>query len=279
MTWPTYFPPDSPLPSALGAPLAWRPIIRHDQRTRDPVLTGGPRPIGVAVDVWRDGAHLWRSYTPQPGATCDAWTDAVHGPDGPRNHDEGYWRAPGVQNVADWPIPTRAACAPVMGLQAVADLLYTLTAIALRDVLAWAGEGAEPFQHPPAEGALRQRLISSESGEVMAAYCEQGVTVRAIIVPLEAVRRSEAAPVTQTWRATLQRRPVRAGAHDVHLREGSVAFAAPAEAPPHILVRHAKRALGVTGYPAQRRGEGLAWHISTAPYLLTIAPEEVHNAG
>ena len=279
MTWPTYYPPDYTLPDPATVNLAWRPIVQHDRRTRDPVLTGGPRPIGVAVDVWRDGVHLWRSYAPEPGATCDAWTDAVHGPDGPRNHDEGYWRAPGVQNVADWPVPTRAGCAPVLGLQGVSDLLYTLTAIALRDVLEWAGEGAQPFMNPPAEGGLRQRLMRSESGEIMVAYCEQDVTVRALIVPLEAVRRSDAVPATRTWRATLQRRPVRAGAHDVHLREGSVAFAAPAEAPPHILVRHAKRALGVTGYPAQRRGDGLTWHISTAPYLLTIEPEEAHNAG
>ena len=83
MTWPTYYRPTTPAVRA-GRPLAWRPIIRHDQRTRDPVMTGAR---DLSAWRWTCGAtgRISGAVTPQPGATCDAWTDAVHGPDGPRN--------------------------------------------------------------------------------------------------------------------------------------------------------------------------------------------------
>lgn len=275
MTWPTYYPPDYTLPSALGAPLAWRPIIRHDQRTRDPVMTGGPRPIGVAVDVWRDGAHLWRSYTPQPGATCDAWTDAVHGPDGPRNHDSGYWSVPGVHAVADWPVPAAASLRPCMGAMAVADLLYSLVAIATRDTLQTVEDIPAPYTAPPSHQVIRQRLAKAPSGEVVVAFEEQGVSVRALVslaCPVTAESGDGYTP-TQTWRVRLQRRPVRAGARDVYLPEVDTLFQAPAGAPSHIVARHAKRAAGVTGWQAARPDPtSMTWHLARAPYTLTIEP-------
>ena len=271
MTWPIYFPPTAPLADAKAAPPAWRPILRHDQRQRTPTLTGAPKPYGVAVDVWRDGVHLWRSYT--GGSTCDAWTDENMGTEAPRNHDSGLWGVPGVYNVADCLIPAKGCLAPVQGLQGVADLLYTLTAIGLRDVLAYAGDGAHGFTHPPTEQVLRQRLSRDTRGYIVVAFEEQGVSVRAMVAPLESQIADNPTPAkAHYWMVSLERRETRQGAIVATLDESTSTFATRPDDPIHIVARRAKAALGISGWQAARQGGSMVWHLARAPYRMTIEP-------
>lgn len=263
MTWPTYMPAHMPVPDAQAAPSAWRPVLRHDQRQRAPTLTGGPKPYGVAVDVWRDGVHLWRSYA--GGTTCDAWTDEHMGTEAPRNHDAGLWGVPGVSDVADWPIPDPACLAPVQGLQGVADLLYTLIAIAL-------GRPADDMSRVPSEQVLRQRLSRAARGFVVVAFAEQGVSVRAMVAPLEPQTADSPTPVMHYRTATLERRETRQGAIAAELDECTATFAVPPDAPLHIVARRAKAALGISGWQATRQGGSLTWHLARAPYRMTIEP-------
>ena len=268
MTWPVYFHTDQPLLSPETVAPAWRPILRHDQRQRHPTGTGGPKTYGVAVDVWRHGQHMWRSYA--GGTTCDTWTDATLGSGAPRNHDAGLWGVPGVSDVADWPIPDPACLAPVQGLQGVSDLLYTLTAIGLGDF----GEAPQVLQHPPGEPVLRQRLSRDTRGYIVVSFQERDVSVRAMLAPLEPTgeesRREE--PPLRQWCATLERRQVRQGATANALAEGSATILTSPDAPLHIVARRAKEALGITGWQAARQGATMTWHLARAPYRMTIEP-------
>lgn len=275
MTWPTLLYPHRLEGDPDTWPAPWRPIVRHDQRQYALRLSGGPRPLGVAVDVWRHGQHLWRSYAPETATTCDDWCDMHLGPEAPRNHDSGYWSVPGVHGVADWPVPAAASLRPCMGAMAVADLLYSLVAIATRDTLQTVEDIPAPYTAPPSHQVIRQRLAKAPSGEVVVAFEERGVSVRALVTlacPVTAESGDGYTPA-QTWRVRLQRRPVRAGARDVYLPEVDTLFQAPAGAPPHIVARHAKRAAGVTGWQAARPDPtGMTWRLSRAPYLLMIEP-------
>lgn len=272
MTWPTYMPAHMPVPDAQAAPSAWRPVLRHDQRQRAPTLTGGPKPYGVAVDVWRDGVRLWRSYV--GGNTCDAWTDEHMGTEAPRNHDAGLWGVPGVSDVADWPIPDPACLAPVQGLQGVSDLLYTLTAIGLGDFgHIGIGEAPHVLQHPPGEPVLRQRLSRDTRGYIVVSFQERDVSVRAMVAPLEPVPDAGKPPAEErVWRATLERRQVRQGTIVNALAEGSATILTSPDDPAHIVARRAKEALGITGWQATRQGDSMIWHLARAPYRMTIEP-------
>lgn len=268
MTWPTYFPPDATLPPVDTAPLPWRPVIRHDMRQRETTTQGGPQTFGVAVDVWRDGLPMWRSWSGEGEDLID-WTLRELGPDAPANYDEGLWGVPGVVDVFDHPIPTPACTAPVHGLQAVSDFLYTVPAIALQGHHTW--PTPEGFESPPSMTVLRARLNRSERPYIVASFSEQGVSVRALIVPTQARDHGDSGPIeAETWQITLERRETRAGAHEAELVEGVYTFTAPAGVGVHILARHAKKAAGIPGWPAQRQGDSMTWHLARAPYRFTI---------
>lgn len=269
MTWPTYFNPAQALPVPDHAPLPWRPVLRHDTRQRENAPRGGLQAFGVAVDVWRDGVHLWRSWETSTGESLIDWTAAHLGDDVAQNYDDGLWGVPGVQEVADWPIPHPASVAPVYGLQAVADLLYTMPAIALRGDFTW--PTPEGFETPPTLPVLRQRLARAEGDSIVAAFCEQGVSVRALVRRVEAASGKGGAPVpTETWHVALTRREVRTGTSDTDLGEREVTFEAPQGAKPNILARHAKAALEIPGWPGARKPKTLTWVLAKAPYQMTI---------
>jgi len=259
MIWPTY-------PEAPGLP---KYLTRHNAHQ-----TGAQRPLGrpgvygCAVDVWRDGAHLWRSYAPAMGETADAWSErtwrAEHGDAWPKDHQSGPWAAPGVPDLLLSPVPTVAALAHVGAAQDVFDLLAALVAIG-----DWPAEPPrEPVSVPSANG-ISVSLSRDPDAWITACVVNGPVTVRAMIGRCAPVRDVEAVPVTR-WAATLARRSTRAGALDTRLPEQAVTFDAPTDAPPHILARRAKMALGINGHQAQRVPGSMIWHLARAPYQMTI---------
>lgn len=263
MSWPIYIniPPD------LAASPAVAPVLRHNRRQTELATIGRPHRFGVALDVWIDGAHLWRSWPVDTGSTCDAWAVECFGPDAPANHDNGVWGVPGVSQIGDCPIPTLASLSEVQGLPGVTDLIHTMLAIALGDSWSLAALSAAP-----AEGALRARLRRSVIGYVVVPVSASGVGIRAMILehPRQPRRAAPTGP-TQTWRASVTRREVRAGAGQAVIPERTVTIEAPRDAPSHLLIRSAKAVLGLTGWPAQRVAGTGDWHLGGAPYTITIA--------
>ena len=256
MRWPTH--PGSTTHAA---------ILRHN--ARQSAHTPQTRAdYACAVDVWRDGAHLWRSWDTATGISVDDYAARVLGPLYPTDHDNGTWGVPGVEQVADWPVPTDASLSPPMSLQAVLDTCLACAAIAQ-----WPNEPYE-LDAVPTRVTLAQRLARSDNARTVLTFKAGEASVRALVVH----RLPGAGDVPESpacdWLATLRRRHVRAGAVDTPLPEGDAVFAAPVDAPPHVLARLAKAALGITGRQAQRRDpSALVWHITMAPYTMTITRE------
>ena len=224
--------------------------------------------FGAALDVWRDGAHLWRSYAPSDAVAVDDWHfQRWHGEFGamyPRDYDSGIWRAPGVRLTADSLVPTHAATRWIGGVPAVCDLIATALAIGQ---LPHAPEGLDDAPQP---GALYTEMCRDTEDWIVRGVESGGVTVRALIAPCAPPDPEKVEEADPVWYAVLMSRPVRAGSRDATLPEGEATFTAPIDAPPHILARRAKAALGISGHLAQRQGDSLVWHLSCAPYRLEI---------
>ena len=259
MKWPTY-----PSPTTHAA------ILRHNARQAAPASAAAR--YACAVDVWRDGAHLWRSWDTATGISVDDYAARVLGPLYPTDHDNGAWGVPGVEQVADWPVPTEASLSPPMSLQAVLDTCLACAAIAQ-----WPNEPYE-LDAVPTRAALVARMAYRGDGRTVLAFKAGEASVRALIAQLipEAADALDtpAAPACD-WRATLRRRHVRAGVVDTLLPEGDAVFKAPANAKPNALARLAKASLGITGWQAQRRDpSALVWHLALAPYVMAITRED-----
>ncbi len=246
MTWPIY-----PNPTTVHE------IQAHNKRGTE--FAG--KVYAAAVDVWRDGVHLWRSYAPEDSETLDKWHDAELGEDVARNYDDGIWSARGVVNVDHWVIPKQSALKPVGSSKDLRNMLVTMLAI-----------GQMPA-HPagldvvPAANTLNMRLWRSAWPYAVFTFEADGVTVRAMVAQLEVAMLSDVV----SWSANLERRETREGAIDQSLGEPrTVEFKAPENADASSLVRAAKQSLGLTGWPAQRQGDSLVWHLARAPYTLTL---------
>ena len=262
MTWPVYpHETDEPALTRHKAHMAGKSPPRGRQGS-----------FGAALDVWRDGAHLWRSYGPDEATMLDDWHhDRWYHEFGtmyPRDYDSGPWRAPGVILAPDSLIPTREALRWVGGVPAVCDLMATALAIGQ---LPRAPDGKGDV---PSPGALYAELHRDAEGWIVRTAEADGVTVRALIAPCDPPEGEEARDDEETgplWLATLERREVRAGAALTALPEGEAVFHAPPDTPPHILARRAKAALGISGQQAQRQPDELVWITSRAPYRMTVS--------
>jgi len=258
MTWPTY--PDAP-----GLP---EYIARHNARQAGATRPGPLGAYGAAADVWRDGVLLWRSYDLALAESPDDWAERTWRPtlgdNWPRDHQSGPWSAPGVPPTLLGPVPTMDALRHVGTAQDVVDLLGALAAIA--SLPAPPSVGLDM----PSERAIHTAISRDDDGWVTRVLTDGPVTVRALIGRCEPTPPDKTASKIIDWRVALERRRVRAGAIDAQLADGTRVFRAPADAPPHILARHAKAALGIPGHPAVRQRDSLVWVLACAPYLMTI---------
>lgn len=256
MTWPIY-------PGETDAP----PLVQHAQAQLAPI--GGPDTYCAAVDVWRDGTHLWRSYGLTEGSeTVYEWTDREMGRDVAQNYDEGLWRIP-FAVTADYPVPLESAMAPVGGAKALRNLLMAVVAIArwpfppvFEDVITaeglWMKLHRAQRDYTVYTCVVEAPPIPEGPGTIVVRmmYCKRDV---AINETLKGTR----------WRATLEPRPTRAGVDDPGLVCGTIEFEAAADDPAQIL-RSAKAVFNITGWPAQRLAGSNVWHLTRAPYRLTI---------
>ena len=259
MIWPVY-------PRATDEPA----LQRHNARVRGEMPPrGAPGRFAVAVDVWRDGALLWRSWQPHEGEAVDDWHyrqwGEEHGLSYPRDYNTGPWRAPKVNLGANDLVPTRAATRPVGSARAVSDLMAAMLAI---------GQLPAPplgLDSVPSPNAIHVDLSRDSDSWLTRAVEAEDVSVRAFVIR-DGPAQPEAAEPEARWRAVLERRQVRTGAFDTPLPEGEATFFAPVAAPPRKLVRRAKTALGIPGWPAARQPGTLVWNVARAPYRLVVTP-------
>ena len=219
------------------------------------------RVFAAAIDVWRDGIHLWRSYDPATGENLIDWTEREH-PDVHSGYDSGLWMAKGVRDVADWPIPTAQSWQPVGSARDMRDLMCVCLAI-----------GQAPAQPLGLDkvmksGTMAARMWRAERDYIVLTEEADGVTIRAMIGKTEVID-PESGSIE--WRAKLERREmVRSDAGEKTLEEGEVAFSASAKASPSVLVKLAKAGFGIAGWPATRKPDTLVWTLAHAPYTLSI---------
>lgn len=253
MTWPTYqYEPN----------LAALPVPVLDHNNMRPHIDARAIHIGAA-DVWRDGEHLWRSYSADNSRHVDEWALEEFGADAPTAHDSGMWGLPGVVSIADFAIPTAGAMEPVGSVDDVVNLICTLFAIGqvphLPDISA-----------APNKPMITGRMARTNRGYIVWKGCAGGVSVRLMVGRSTKVAAALGKLVEYTVK--LEQREVRAGAED----PGDIVcrlkvFEAGENCPAHILVNEAKTLLGLTGWPMTRQvGKPLVWHLSKAPFELRI---------
>lgn len=250
MNWPIYnYPPH--MDNLPG------PIVRHNRM--NPHIDTRAIHVG-AVDVFRDGVHLYRNYT--DGQDVDAWALEEFGPDAPNTHDSGLWGIPSVTGIAEHPIPTAASMQPIGSLDDVINLVCALFAI-----------GQVPnvpdISAAPNKPMLTGRLARTSRGYILWKGESDGVAVRLMLGRAENVAKALGVQVAYTIK--LERREVRTGVTDPGtIKEQFMTFQAAENCPPHILVTEAKSVLGLTGWPMTRRPKENLWMLSNAPFQLKI---------
>jgi len=254
MTWPTYTGTAPDYPELLA--------FAQGQNDEKP-----PQCWFAAVDVWRHGVHLWRSYDLATGSeTVFEWADRELPADTAQNHNEGAWAAPGVDVMAQ-PVPTESAMRAVGKPSALHGLVASLVAIAQTP--------APPDLRglPTAESYQMRFLRSDRPYSVMTvtAAAAGGVAVRLMFCRRDMLA-DEDPGKKPLWVARLEKREVKSGAKLTELQEGSVFLHFPHDMDPSAMIRAAKNALGIGSWPAQRLDGTLTWHLTRAPYRVVIEP-------
>jgi len=250
MNWPTY---ENPNGYELPPPLIDYTRNRRHSDTRTVHL--------AAVDVWRDGVHLWRSYDAEGATHAAAWALDHYGPDAPNSHNGGVWRIAGGLTVQEWCIPTPEQMAPCGSMNDVRNLVCAMFAIGQQP-------HAPDIDIVPPVTTFSGRLNRSTMGFATWTGESMGVSVR--IAYGRTTKIDEAGGAVGQYLATLERRETRAGAGRAEFTPGQHLFTAGQSAPPNTLAAIAKRALGLTGWPMTRKPGTTEWTVAKAPFTLKI---------
>lgn len=264
MAWPTY--PENEFTTDE--------IRRHNAR-QDPgfVQPGKPGIYRAAFDVWRlatysePAVHFWRSYSLDTSETAADWAARTFGDGVAQNHDEGPWRVPGLVNVDMWPIPTESALSTPLGVQAIADTMTALLAIAQLPKLPLEPEGLGTIPPP---NTLIQRLHRSALGFTCATAAGGGCAVRAFIMKHEGADADEDAS-SVPYRARIEDRETGTPLSDWQAFD--VEHHDDERAQLRAAVRAAKKALDLTGQPAQRHWPStpdLVWRLTLSKRNIRI---------
>ena len=254
-------PPDK-LP--YGAHDTWGAVLRYHLQATGARIPGF-RVRGAyhaAVDVWDVSArqHLWRSWSPEQGESAEDWTTRVHG-QALHDHDTGPWAVPGIEHVADWPVPTSRAAAggPARPLAMLHAGLVSLCAAAT------CPSGPVDYMQAVEVGTLLSEaaLYNMRSALRTASWVVQADRLLAFRVAVfEALPGAASVSAGVRWWVQLRDRDTGA--------ERLASFEAPPQAQTRVLSAEARRVLGLTGWPSQRLPGTMTWRLRGARYEFEI---------
>ena len=166
---------------------------KHFEKYNEAIENGfGAGKFAFAIDVWRDGAHLWRSYTDEECESLVEWIDREQPGQTIPMFAATPWACKGFIDAPDaYPVPTRAG-------------LSTFNT-SLRNVLniAQAVLGIAMLPHAPSgkvisENTLRQRMHNHPEPWLVVPIHHDGVTIRLVMA-----EGSKAKPETAQYAADL----------------------------------------------------------------------------
>lgn len=221
---------------------------------------GAPGRYGLAVDVWRDGEHVWRSYDVATSESVWDWFDRELPAGTAPNHDEGWWSMAGIHGIDLWPIPTAASLHTGMTVQEALDVVVTCLALAQ---LPAAPEGLDSAPTPE---AVYTRLSRKDTDGIVVKLVAAGVAVRAYLVRVDISEDTAPELPHRSYTARMEPR-----GDDTNEPVKQVQITAAAK--PNRIIREAKAALGVPGWPAQRRDDSLTWYLTNKPYRVVVEPD------
>ena len=255
MSWPLY-------PDMAALPPGEAREVMEAHTARQTGAQGRPGPqgdVGLALDVWREGAHLWRSYG--AGQPIEEWAARTMGPEFPRNFDDGPMGMPGVIDIQQWPVPTIEDAVHIGGAAAA---LETIRAMAI------VGTYPDPATDIPklmTPQALLHRLRTH--GETIIKYRLQPVSVRAFLVNLTPSEIPREDGQSVTWRAWLKRREARGGVPEGDFTESTVTFQMDALSTRAQVMRAAKERLGIRGWPLSPVA-AQQWNLARAAWTMGL---------
>jgi len=246
------------------------PVLRQHNAAFSAGTLGTKGVLSLAVDVWRDNAHLFRSYALEQSETLDDWARRNY----PTIEHPEYKALPmgvplGVAGVDQYPVPTRAALTGRFTFEAAVDYLKALLATAQHPF------GPERLDElVPKANAMRQRLHHAERGWVPLRVLdsENNIAIRAVVVHVGGMMESR--PMAE-YEASVGERE---SSIDHALAHSTARFNAPWSALDEAslrrpVVKAAKKALGLVGLHSvvSEEQENLVVHRLTAhPNNLTI---------
>lgn len=251
-------------------------VVRAHNRATDLGQYGKSGHMAIAFDVWRDGEHLWRSYSLDDSEPIDAWCKRNY----PNVRAPAYnlvkmGVAYGVPGLDRYPVPTQDAL--------FVRLTYPQIVQVLRAALATAQYPAKPegLDLVPVANTLRQRMHQANGSwiNLRVIDVENHITIRAIMGQVDEMRST-----AQQARYEVSIIP-REGSGLSHPLDATTAtFPAPMcdladSESRRIVIKLAKQELGVTGLHAVARkaSEDAATLALTAhPNNLTINRIQVY---
>lgn len=157
-------------------------LLRKYNKLFDAGKLGAVGTVGLALDVWRDGEHLYASYAPNEGESLEFWARRNY----PNIENPDYTALPlglkyGVASPDRFQVPTRVATTE--------RFTYGQVELILKAALATAQlpHGPEALSIVPTANTLRQRMFNSETDWV-SLQCHDisnRITLRAVVVKLD----------------------------------------------------------------------------------------------
>ena len=154
-------------------------LLRKYNKLFDSGTLGTSGTVGLALDVWRDGHHLFASYGPEQGESMEVWAMRNY----PLVANPDYATLPmglkhGVAAVDRFQVPTRAATKR--------SLTYSHVEWILKAALATAQlpHGPEALSIVPTANTLRQRMHTSPTDGWLALQIHDlsnRITIRAVV--------------------------------------------------------------------------------------------------
>tara|TARA_R110000851_G_scaffold158038_1_gene300931 strand:- start:31 stop:879 length:849 start_codon:yes stop_codon:yes gene_type:complete len=245
--------------------------LRKYNKLFDAGKLGQSGTVGMALDVWRDGEHLFASYEPKQGESLEFWARRNY----PALENPNYTQIPmGLKYGASAPdrfqIPTRAATTDYFTYGQVEMIIKAALATAQLP------HGPEALSIVPTANTLRQRMFNAEQDWVVLQVHDisNRISLRAVIVKQSEAREQEPVAAYETMMVPREQSKLKS-----KLEPATRCFEAPDAdlsnaADRRPVIKAAKAALGLVGeHMAARSTDGqdlVEFAMTAKPFSLWI---------